>query len=165
MIKANRTPHHQPEGSPGYADNPSLTPLRRGFFFSAHLRLGKSIIPDLRGAPTDRVRIGQKVVPGERFELPTNGLQNRCSTTELTRQAFEILMNFLFSSGPPTPLATILLPNVLWTAVYDSAQCFVNASDCIGLHPRQDVGIEVEGDSNLRVPQSFARHLGVNAAR
>jgi hypothetical protein len=24
-------------------------------------------------------------VPGERFELPTNGLQNRCSTTELTR--------------------------------------------------------------------------------
>src|SRR5262244_2978039 len=25
-------------------------------------------------------------VPGERFELPTNGLQNRCSTTELTRQ-------------------------------------------------------------------------------
>jgi hypothetical protein len=29
---------------------------------------------------------GGKVVPGERFELPTNGLQNRCSTTELTRQ-------------------------------------------------------------------------------
>jgi hypothetical protein len=28
---------------------------------------------------------GGKVVPGERFELPTNGLQNRCSTTELTR--------------------------------------------------------------------------------
>jgi hypothetical protein len=105
------------------------------------------------------------LVPGAGFEPATNGLQNRCSTTELTRQAFEILMNFLFSSGPPTPLATILLPNVLWAAVYGSAQCFVNASDCIGLHPRQDVGIEVEGDSNLRVPQAFARHLGVNAAR
>jgi hypothetical protein len=26
------------------------------------------------------------VVPGERIELPTNGLQNRCSTAELTRQ-------------------------------------------------------------------------------
>ena len=26
-----------------------------------------------------------RAVPGERFELPTNGLQNRCSTTELTR--------------------------------------------------------------------------------
>ena len=104
------------------------------------------------------------VVPGERIELPTNGLQNRCSTTELTRQAFEILTNFLFSSGPPTPLATILLPNVLWAAVYGSPQCFVNASDCIGLHPWQDVGIEVEGDSNFRVPQAFARHLGVNAA-
>src|SRR5713226_8486549 len=39
MIKANRTPHHQPEGSPGYADHPSLTPLRRGFFFSASQRI------------------------------------------------------------------------------------------------------------------------------
>ena len=27
------------------------------------------------------------MVPGERFELPTNGLQNRCSTTELTRHS------------------------------------------------------------------------------
>jgi hypothetical protein len=26
------------------------------------------------------------MVPGERIELPTNGLQNRCSTAELTRQ-------------------------------------------------------------------------------
>jgi hypothetical protein len=26
------------------------------------------------------------VVPGERIELPTNGLQNRCSTAELTRR-------------------------------------------------------------------------------
>ena len=25
-------------------------------------------------------------MPGERIELPTNGLQNRCSTAELTRQ-------------------------------------------------------------------------------
>ena len=27
-----------------------------------------------------------RVVPAERFELPTNGLQNRCSTTELSRR-------------------------------------------------------------------------------
>src|SRR5437879_4475482 len=26
-----------------------------------------------------------KMMPAERFELPTNGLQNRCSTTELSR--------------------------------------------------------------------------------
>ena len=26
------------------------------------------------------------LVPAERFELPTNGLQNRCSTTELCRR-------------------------------------------------------------------------------
>jgi hypothetical protein len=27
----------------------------------------------------------EELVPGERIELPTNGLQNRCSTAELTR--------------------------------------------------------------------------------
>jgi hypothetical protein len=30
------------------------------------------------------------LVPGERIELPTNGLQNRCSTAELTRQASDV---------------------------------------------------------------------------
>jgi hypothetical protein len=35
-----------------------------------------------------------EVVPGERIELPTNGLQNRCSTAELTR-----LFNDLAFSG------------------------------------------------------------------
>ena len=30
------------------------------------------------------------LVPDERFELPPNGLQNRCSTTELIRQAAEV---------------------------------------------------------------------------
>jgi hypothetical protein len=34
------------------------------------------------------------MVPGERIELPTNGLQNRCSTAELTR-----LFNDLAFSG------------------------------------------------------------------
>ena len=32
----------------------------------------------------------KRLVPGERFELPTNGLQNRCSTTELTRQVNDL---------------------------------------------------------------------------
>jgi hypothetical protein len=36
-----------------------------------------------------------KLVPGERFELPTNGLQNRCSTTELTRLFSSIYRHFL----------------------------------------------------------------------
>jgi hypothetical protein len=30
------------------------------------------------------------LVPGERIELPTNGLQNRCSTAELTRQSVTV---------------------------------------------------------------------------
>lgn len=33
----------------------------------------------------DSVTGSVRLVPGERFELPTNGLQNRCSTPELTR--------------------------------------------------------------------------------
>src|SRR6185369_6693309 len=38
-------------------------------------------------APRPRSSTGsiRDVVPGERIELPTNGLQNRCSTAELTR--------------------------------------------------------------------------------
>jgi hypothetical protein len=125
----------------------SLTPLRRGFFFSASRRAAtRSSRPGRRRVD---VAVSERAVPGERFELPTNGLQNRCSTTELTRQAFETLMNFLFSSRPQAPLATFLLPDVLWPAVYGSAQCLVNASDCIGLHPRQDMGIKVERDSDL----------------
>jgi hypothetical protein len=34
------------------------------------------------------------LVPGEGFEPPTNGLQNRCSTTELTRQEVKITSEF-----------------------------------------------------------------------
>jgi hypothetical protein len=33
--------------------------------------------------------VGGQVVPGERIELPTNGLQNRCSTAELTRLFYD----------------------------------------------------------------------------
>jgi hypothetical protein len=44
-----------------------------------------------------KARISQAfVVPGERIELPTNGLQNRCSTAELTR-----LFNDLDATDPP----------------------------------------------------------------
>jgi hypothetical protein len=34
------------------------------------------------------------MVPGERIELPTNGLQNRCSTAELTRQYLVISITY-----------------------------------------------------------------------
>jgi hypothetical protein len=44
------------------------------------------ILPISRGLFVSPVRT-IRPVPGERFELPTNGLQNRCSTTELTRLA------------------------------------------------------------------------------
>jgi hypothetical protein len=42
------------------------------------------------------------VVPGERFELPTNGLQNRCSTTELTRlQSEKAIISMRFTNQSP----------------------------------------------------------------
>jgi hypothetical protein len=36
-------------------------------------------------------------VPGDGFEPPTNGLQNRCSTTELTRHIRDFLQISFFS--------------------------------------------------------------------
>jgi hypothetical protein len=97
------------------------------------------------------LQAAERVVPGERFELPTNGLQNRCSTTELTRQASENLRNFLFSWGRRTKFATILLPNVLWTLVYGGAQCIVNAGGSVFLHPGKHVAVKIERDPNLTV--------------
>jgi hypothetical protein len=35
------------------------------------------------------------MVPGERIELPTNGLQNRCSTAELTRHHWDFSHSYL----------------------------------------------------------------------
>jgi hypothetical protein len=42
-------------------------------------------IPSGSGASCLRGKADRCLVPGERIELPTNGLQNRCSTAELTR--------------------------------------------------------------------------------
>jgi hypothetical protein len=50
------------------------------------------------------------LVPGERFELPTNGLQNRCSTTELTRQAVEKTASSFDPAAIKWAFATGLLP-------------------------------------------------------
>jgi hypothetical protein len=42
------------------------------------------------------------MVPDERFELPTNGLQNRCSTAELIRQIKVFLhINWEIATGLP----------------------------------------------------------------
>ena len=42
------------------------------------------------------------MVPGERIELPTNGLQNRCSTAELTRPTPHIVLRIdvRFTASP-----------------------------------------------------------------
>jgi hypothetical protein len=50
---------------------------------SSHRLPGRDFWEDL--APVVLLKPLISLVPGERFELPTNGLQNRCSTAELTR--------------------------------------------------------------------------------
>jgi hypothetical protein len=39
-----------------------------------------------------------RLVPGEGIEPPTNGLQNRCSTAELTRHFASIYRHFLLNA-------------------------------------------------------------------
>src|SRR5690349_18457116 len=51
------------------------------------------------------------MVPGERIELPTFGLQNRCSTAELTRPAHAAQILRTGSECNPQPIATEMLPN------------------------------------------------------
>ena len=43
-------------------------------------------------------------MPGERFELPTNGLQNRCSTAELTRHTNAQLLDDALIAGTLLPI-------------------------------------------------------------
>src|SRR5262249_2153678 len=56
----------------------------------------------------------EPLVPGERFELPTNGLQNRCSTTELTRHLFGTNALFQQRREQNRLVATALLPFIPW---------------------------------------------------
>jgi hypothetical protein len=66
MAKAIRTSHHQPEGSPGYADHPSLTPLPRGFFFSGRSGQQRDHL-DLGGGAYMLLQAAERVVPGARL--------------------------------------------------------------------------------------------------
>jgi hypothetical protein len=56
-----------------------------------------------------------------------------------------------------------LLPNGLGAPVYYIVEVPVNARGGILLHPRDYMGIDVKRDSDLRVPQPFARDLGVDS--
>src|ERR1700730_6198753 len=87
----------EPDASPsarrqsGIRRSPESNPASAGFFFSAPHRIATpSSRSGRRRSPVSVLQSAERVVPGERFELPTNGLQNRCSTTELTRQVNDI---------------------------------------------------------------------------
>src|SRR5438270_4368067 len=72
------------------------------------------------------------MVPVERIELPTFGLQNRCSTAELNRLRYWV--HFSGFGGRSLRIALgrevppqFLLPKILGATVYGSQLCHVNA--------------------------------------
>src|SRR5262249_3412274 len=105
------------------------------------------------------------MVPDERFELPTNGLQNRCSTTELIRQKPSSHGHFWrLPNRRYRPFATALLPNALAALLlYGDLQRIVNERGAVCLHVRQHVRGSIEGDADLAVAQALAGDLGMHA--
>src|SRR5262249_54898949 len=81
---------------------------RERWIASSHWRAGSHLA-------TPQAAREEPLVPGERFELPTNGLQNRCSTTELTRQGFETVEPFHPRREQNRLVATALLPFISWS--------------------------------------------------
>jgi hypothetical protein len=70
----------EPDASPsarrqsGIRRSPESNPASAGFFFSRSTGRQRDHL-DLRGAAYMLQQAAERVVPGERFELPTNGLQ------------------------------------------------------------------------------------------
>ena len=90
------------------------------------------------------------MVPGERIELPTNGLQNRCSTAELTRLSVVFAGAYTSGHSGKSAPATILLPNSLGTLLYGYPERVVNKGGGISLHVRHDVAVRRWLDKRLR---------------
>ena len=103
------------------------------------------------------------MVPGERIELPTNGLQNRCSTAELTRHILNLFsyLRGLVSAAKP-PFATNLLPLgiALLSAFEIRASTRVAASPCIPGMTWVESVMPI-----LTVSKPFAGDLGMYAGR
>src|SRR5262249_40562541 len=87
-------------GTPGLFARPSGIPdgiPLRAFW-------GASCARCARHVPRKALVSRALLVPGAGFEPATNGLQNRCSTTELTRQAVVFAAFLLITNLPPRPL-------------------------------------------------------------
>ena len=67
----------------------SLLPQNSRWVLQSSHRLPNALFWKI-AAPNNCTKPLISLVPGERFELPTNGLQNRCSTTELTRHCTDL---------------------------------------------------------------------------
>jgi hypothetical protein len=117
------------------------------------------------------------MVPGAGFEPATFGLQNRCSTPELTRRS-PITLGFLsakFDAGMniyhlSTQSAAVCAPNVLGlgrptnvrtarSGLAERGEHRFNLCNGVLLHPGHDVRIQVKGDAYLGVPEPFAGDL------
>ena len=86
------------------------------------------------------------LVPGERIELPTNGLQNRCSTAELTRLRLKQLSALLRCHKPDrggrlsesrlTPDDQAIALSFSSTSISQAAACKI-ASRCASFERRK----------------------------
>src|SRR4051794_23338265 len=110
---AERTGSEQRAPTPAASVLPNVLPLR-GFCCASCVRRARDVLQKAQ-------EIWALLVPDERFELPTNGLQNRCSTTELIRHYANRYGHFL--KDQPTRKAhssTIFLPFATERPVYGS---------------------------------------------
>ena len=84
-------------------------------------------------------------VPGEGIEPPTNGLQNRCSTAELTRHYPENTRILTLSQKNKSEIGTGLAPegtNLAFQRRVDCGGCLaVVLPEQVGVDPQRDVGL------------------------
>jgi hypothetical protein len=105
------------------------------------------------------------LVPVERIELPTFGLQNRCSTAELNRLKFWYYSINCGSKSQKIAICYRFATQSFRPLVYCSLQRSVNTLGSILLHSRKYVAVEVERDPDLGMAEPFAGDFRMDAVR
>src|SRR6476620_4334839 len=76
---------------------------------------------------------------------------------------FEIIELFCSQHKNKTSFATALLP-FRFASLHGVLQGGVHQCRSLGLHPRQNVAVEIKRDPDLAVPKTLARDLGMHAS-
>ena len=91
-------------------------------------------------------------MPGEGLEPPTNGLQNRCSTAELTRQIKDLAdLDSVFATGLPPEIA----PNCSHSVrIFGKRRLHDLRRPCVVV--REQVAVYTQGNGRGSVAQAAA---------